>query len=210
MSTILVIRHGETPWNRTNREQGWAPVALNDRGRKQARQLGRYLGNTYSIDRIYTSDLRRSRQTIVKACESGDISPTVSYDKRLRERNLGVLQGAGPRLKKEYSSYFLPEGGTDAVTNRPENGESYDELRNRVVDWWQSILEDVQTNSGEDPTYLVGAHGGVIRVLLSHIQDINFVRAFGDIPQDNCSINKIKYVGEDMTVLTRNNTSFID
>jgi len=49
-STVLLVRHGETPWNRDGRVQGWAPVGLTEAGRERARELGAAIASTYDVD----------------------------------------------------------------------------------------------------------------------------------------------------------------
>lgn len=57
MATVLLVRHGETGWNRERRVQGWAPSGLTDRGQEQARAVGRAIGES-AVARIVASDLR--------------------------------------------------------------------------------------------------------------------------------------------------------
>ena len=90
MTTLLVVRHGETDWNAERRWQGHADVPLNDRGREQATALAEQLAGE-RIDAIYTSDLSRARVTaeIVGA----RVGVPVVVDPDLREIDVGSREG---------------------------------------------------------------------------------------------------------------------
>ena len=72
-TTVLLVRHGETTWNRERRVQGWAPSALTERGKQQARAAGRAIAEGHAVDRIVASDLRRAAET---ACSAGRAGST--------------------------------------------------------------------------------------------------------------------------------------
>ncbi|PSP97202.1 hypothetical protein BRC89_12390 [Halobacteriales archaeon QS_4_70_19] len=71
MTTVLLLRHGETTWNRQGRIQGWAPTPLTERGHEQARRAGTAIADTYDVDRVVASDLRRTRETTAEALSAG-------------------------------------------------------------------------------------------------------------------------------------------
>src|SRR5205807_6477394 len=88
MTTLLLVRHGETDWNRDGRWQGHSDTRLNERGREQARELA---GQIDGVDVIYSSDLARARETAeILAAELGI---EVHVDQRLRERGFGAWEG---------------------------------------------------------------------------------------------------------------------
>jgi broad specificity phosphatase PhoE len=70
MTTLLLVRHGETDWNRDGRWQGGSDTELNDLGREQARALAGELNG--GIDVVYSSDLARARETAEIVCASAD------------------------------------------------------------------------------------------------------------------------------------------
>jgi broad specificity phosphatase PhoE len=90
VTTLLLVRHGETDWNAERRWQGHADVPLNERGRDQARALAESLAGE-RIDAIFTSDLSRARETadIVAA----RLHVPVAVDPDLREIDVGPLEG---------------------------------------------------------------------------------------------------------------------
>lgn len=75
---LLLVRHGETTWNRDGVIQGWADSSLTDRGRRQARAVGRRLAGE-GVDRLVASDLQRARETAAVLGEAGvDAAPTLA------------------------------------------------------------------------------------------------------------------------------------
>ncbi len=87
---LIVIRHGETAWNRERRLQGQLDIPLNDTGRAQACALAEALAGE-PIDAVYTSDLGRAMQTAAPLAET--LGLQVRAEPRLRERCYGDLEG---------------------------------------------------------------------------------------------------------------------
>lgn len=104
---LIVVRHGETPWNREKRMQGTTDTPLSDVGQAQARALGRRLaGREFAA--LYASDLSRARDTASIIAEHTGRQLVV--DSRLRERRFGVFEGltAGEireRFPEEYARF---------------------------------------------------------------------------------------------------------
>lgn len=232
MATLVLLRHGETDWNRDRLVQGWAPVALNERGREQARAAGTYLAESYDIDQVIASDLRRTRETAALVGQSG-VEPSPVFDRDWRERGFGVFQGLGyESVFGEHPEYDVASGNADALEARPENGESLLDLRDRVLRGWRSVLERVgnqtdEQSSGDrtaidddvDETVLVVTHGGPIYVLLAHVEGISLPEMFDREHQANCAINEIRVDRTDsndadldsdspVEIVTRNDTSY--
>src|SRR5437762_5332003 len=89
MTTLLLVRHGETDWNRDGRWQGGSDTSLNDVGREQARALADQLDG--DIAAVYSSDLARARETAEIVAAKLDLA--VQIDPRLRERGFGSWEG---------------------------------------------------------------------------------------------------------------------
>jgi 2,3-bisphosphoglycerate-dependent phosphoglycerate mutase len=208
MATILLVRHGETEWNRTRRIQGWAPVPLNDRGREQARAVGEHLTSAYEIDRVVCSDLQRTRETASLIGEAG-LGVDPSYDRNWRERDLGVLQGLPyDEAFEDNPEYDVTNGDTDRPGSKPENGESMLDLRDRVLTGWKSVSEPSRTGETGDDTTLVVTHGGPIYALLGHIGEGDFATASNRAHQENCSVNEIDLADGEATIIRENDTSY--
>ena len=200
-TAVVLVRHGETDWNRDNRMQGWAPSTLTDRGREQARALGDHLAERYEFDRLVASDLRRTRETTALLQEAG-VAPDPTFDRAWRERDFGVYQGLTKDELFERYPQFAATTGVSAVSEVPENGESLLSARQRVLDGWQRLREDA---TGE--TVLVVTHGGPIYLLLGHLRGQDILTAVTDHSQHNCAINETR-VGErgDADVVRHNET----
>jgi broad specificity phosphatase PhoE len=102
VTTLLIVRHGETDWNAERRWQGHADVPLNERGREQARVLADEL-TSHRIDAIYTSDLSRARETA--DIVSARLGVPVVVDPALREIDVGPLEGLTAEEAKAFEGW---------------------------------------------------------------------------------------------------------
>ena len=94
MTSLIIIRHGKSVWNASNRFTGWTDVDLSEKGIGEAEEAGRQLSDV-RIDVVHTSDLIRAQRTadiVMQYNEVSDDVPT-KYDWRLNERHYGALQG---------------------------------------------------------------------------------------------------------------------
>ena len=208
MTTVVLLRHGQTEWNRTRRIQGWAASSLNDRGREQARVAGQYLADAYTFDRFLSSDLRRTRETTALVREQGSF-PAPEFASGWRERSFGALQGLDyDRVFTEYPEFDAAANGVMALEATPTRGESMVDAYERVV----GAFDDLLAATGPDETVLVVTHGGPIYVLLAYVRGQTLPEAFGAEHQENCAVNEIHHdhdTGE-TTVVSENDTSYRD
>ena len=207
MATLVVVRHGETMWNREQRVQGWAPVALTDTGRRQADSLAAAIADQYAVDRLLSSDLRRTLETARPLGRAVDCEPTP--DRRWRERDFGVLQGLSyGELFLGYPEFTLTEVGYTAADARPEGGESLIEQRDRILDAVTGLVDDMDS----DETVVVVTHGGPLYLILGWIKDIDIVATIMGQEQGNCAINEIEVdtASGSLTVHRENDTRHVD
>jgi len=185
MTTVLLLRHGQTEWNRTGRLQGWVASPLNDRGRAQARAAGRHLAN---VDRLAASDLRRTRETTACLRDEGDF-PEPEFTRGWRERSFGDLQG----LRYDQVFGAFPEhdaaNGVLALQATPPRGESMVEAHERVLAAWERLLE----TSAPDDTVLVVTHGGPIYGLLAHARGQDLSTGLTSFHHDNCGLTELDH-----------------
>jgi probable phosphoglycerate mutase len=201
MTTVLLVRHGETTWNRDRRVQGWAPTGLTERGREQARTVGHHVAAEYDVDAVRASDLRRTRETARLLARVVGVEPT--FDRAWRERDFGVYQGLDyEALFERHPEFAVGESGYRAVEATPEGGESLLDLRERVLDGWERLLDD----AGPDETLLVVSHGGPLYVLLGHLKGLDLVAAL-EQTQDNCAVNEVRLERGEPTVVVENDTA---
>src|SRR6476646_4377417 len=95
MHKLVLLRHGESTWNRENRFTGWTDVDLSEKGREEAKEAARLLREGgYAFDVAFTSVLKRAIRTLLIALDELDLLwIPVTKDWRLNERHYGALQG---------------------------------------------------------------------------------------------------------------------
>jgi 2,3-bisphosphoglycerate-dependent phosphoglycerate mutase len=95
MKKIVLLRHGESAWNKENRFTGWTDVDLTDKGRAEAKQAGQLLKEAgFAFDVAYTSVLKRAIRTLWSVLDEMDrMWIPVQHSWRLNERHYGALQG---------------------------------------------------------------------------------------------------------------------
>lgn len=151
-TTIVLVRHGETDWNRDHRVQGHTDVPLNEEGRRQARALSGLLDG-HVFDAVYSSDLSRALETATILAEPRLLA--VRTLESLREKNFGTWEGLTDVDVHERFGDPGPGGWGDA--------ETADEMAARTVGVLLGIGDD---HGGE--TVLVITHGGPMRAALRH------------------------------------------
>jgi broad specificity phosphatase PhoE len=154
-TTILLARHGESDWNRSKRWQGFTDRPLTEVGRQQAAVLAERLEDT-ELDAVYSSDLRRARETAEVVARSKGLPVETTPD--LREVDVGSWSG----LTRAEAEARHPEGYARWLQGAEgwEDGETYGQLGERVVRSLQRIAKE---HDGE--RVLVVAHGGTIRAV---------------------------------------------
>jgi broad specificity phosphatase PhoE len=155
VTTILLARHGESDWNRSQRWQGFADRPLTELGRRQAAELAARLEET-ELDTIYSSDLQRARETAEVVARSKGLEVHATPD--LREVDVGSWSG----LTRAEAEAQFPEGYIRWLRGGEgwEDGETYEQMSERVVAAVQRIAA-----LHDDGRVLVVAHGGSIRAV---------------------------------------------
>ncbi|MFD1428440.1 putative phosphoglycerate mutase/uncharacterized phosphatase [Kroppenstedtia sanguinis] len=159
-TTIYLIRHGETQWNRERRIQGHRDIPLSEVGLEQARRLGKHLRGIH-FHGVYASDLQRAVQTAEQVAAGRNMS--VHTLPSLRERHLGEWEGLSfESLKERYPvdwQRVWNQGGEYGV-------ESTESIRVRVR---KALDEICREHPGE--RVAVVSHGGSINTMLESISD---------------------------------------
>lgn len=179
MTTLLLVRHGETDWNRDGRWQGGSDTSLNDVGREQARSLADELDG--NIDVLYSSDLTRARETAEIIARK--LGLEVRVDARLRERGFGSWEGlTTPEIEERFAdSHRRWRAGEGAGA---DDAETFEDFSARVNDF---LADVVRLHPGEE--VLVISHGGSIRVIQALAAGLDYVRDHGLIPAvPNCAV----------------------
>ena len=181
-TTLVLVRHGETDWNRENRFQGHADPPLNDAGRGQARQLAVDLRDE-ALTAAYTSPLRRAHETA--AILVSELGLEAIPDVALKEVDVGSWSGltrdeVESRFPVGYARWLEYGHGWD-------DGESYDELGERVVSGLLRIAVE-----HPDAHVLAVTHGGPIRSALAAADGVAFDEARRSIHViGNCAVVRL-------------------
>ncbi|MEX0999013.1 MAG: histidine phosphatase family protein [Thermodesulfobacteriota bacterium] len=179
---LILIRHGETDWNRIGRCQGVADIVLNENGKKQARELAHSLRD-HNIKAIYSSDLKRARETAQHIAEHHNI--TVQLEPGLQEMNQGDLEGLSfPDIRDRYAE-VLKQWRESPETLRLPSGESLVEVQNRA---WRVFEKVHDKHLGE--TVVVVSHNLTIITLLCKITGVG-LKGFRDFHIEATSKNII-------------------
>ena len=156
---ILLVRHGETEWNRERRNQGRFDSPLTEWGIRQAHAIGRLIGTLpdAAAARIVASPMGRARRTAEIICEHLDPAPELGLDDRLRELSIGSWDGLTySEIAVRAPGIFDGEGRSEWCFRSPD-GERYEGFAARVADWLSEPVDAALT--------IVVTHGMVSRVL---------------------------------------------
>lgn len=178
---IVLIRHGETAWNRETRFRGRADLPLDDFGVRQAEATGRYLVARWPVDAVYASPLQRAKQT--GAAIAGAHGLAVQPFHGLLDIDFGEWQGHSPEeIEQRYPK--LRRAWLEAPHSvRFPGGESLDDVRERVV----AGLDEIVARHRKETVALVG-HTVVNRVLLCAVLGLTNEHFFR-LRQDTCAVN---------------------
>lgn len=197
MYTLVLIRHGESVWNKENRFTGWKDVPLSDRGHDEAEAAGQLLlDEGFNFDIAYTSVLKRAIRTLWHVMEEMDLMwiPVIRSWK-LNERHYGALQGLNKAETAAQHgedqvliwrrSYDVPPPALERTDKRwPGHDRRYADLPrdeiptteclkdtvDRVVPYWeQEIAPKVKAGK----RVLIAAHGNSLRALVKHLDGMS-------------------------------------
>src|SRR5215468_865906 len=197
MKTIVLLRHGESTWNKENRFTGWTDVDLSPKGVEEARAAGRQmLADGYRFDVAYTSVLKRAIRTLWLAMEEMDLQWIPDYKTwRLNERHYGALQGLNKQetvekhgedqVKIWRRSYDIrPPALSPDDPRAPRFDPRYASLKpnelplteclkdtvDRVLPYWNETIAPA-VRSGKRA--LIASHGNSIRALVKYLDKIS-------------------------------------
>jgi broad specificity phosphatase PhoE len=169
---LLIVRHGETDYNKTKRVQGTQQIPLNERGKNQALQVAKSL-RQFKITHIYCSGLVRARET-AEIINSSFSLPIVK-DNRLNERNWGNWESKKRDEILKPGENFENIWSEENLDANPHQGETTRELMKRCVDFLHWIIE----NHADSDVILVVTHAGpmrMIRGIIKGLQDEEYLR----------------------------------
>jgi 2,3-bisphosphoglycerate-dependent phosphoglycerate mutase len=196
MKKIVLLRHGESLWNKENRFTGWTDIDLSDLGREEARVAGRLMREAgFKFDVAYTSMLRRAIRTCWIALDEMDLMwLPVEHHWRLNERHYGALQGLNkaetaakfgesqvmqwrrafdvppPALTRDDPRAQASDGRYQELTTKGlPLTECLRDTVSRVVPYWEKIIAP-QVKAGK--SVVIVAHGNSLRALIKYLDRI--------------------------------------
>jgi 2,3-bisphosphoglycerate-dependent phosphoglycerate mutase len=171
-NVLVLVRHGESEWNKLNLFTGWRDPDLSEKGITEAKVAGRRLrAEGLNFDVAFTSDLKRAQHTLsLILAELGQPDLAITRDQRLNERDYGELSGLNKdEARKKWGdkqvqiwrrSYDVP----------PPGGESLKDTAARVLPYYRSNIAPVMA-SGRN--VLVVAHGNSLRALIMQLEGLS-------------------------------------
>jgi 2,3-bisphosphoglycerate-dependent phosphoglycerate mutase len=203
MTNLVLLRHGESIWNKENRFTGWTDVDLSEKGVQEAKQAGKVLKKEgYSFDVAFTSVLKRAIRTLwIVQDEMNLMWLPVNISWRLNERHYGALQGLNKaeiaakygeeQVLKWRRSYNIRPPELEKTDERsPGNDPRYKDLDNkdiplteclkdtvkRFLPYWHEVIVPT-IRSGK--RVIISAHGNSIRALVKYVDDVSDVDIVG-------------------------------
>jgi 2,3-bisphosphoglycerate-dependent phosphoglycerate mutase len=196
MLRLVLLRHGESAWNRENRFTGWTDVDLTEKGRDEAREAGRLMtAEKFEFDLAYTSVLKRAIRTLWITLDEMDLMWIPVYRSwRLNERHYGALQGLNKaetaarhgdeQVKIWRRSYDIPPPTlTPDDPRHPSHDRRYGDLSPaelplteslkdtvaRFLPYWhETIAPDIRSGR----KVLITAHGNSLRALVKYLDNV--------------------------------------
>ena len=172
MKNILLIRHGQSEWNKLNLFTGFKNIELSEQGIEEANNAGQNFKNLdIKFNIVFTSELKRAQETakiILQNLDQWDFlnnEGKIISNINLNERDYGDLTGLN---KKETAEKFGEEQvhkWRRGYSDQPPNGESLEDVVRRVKKYFEEVIQPA-IQSNENDNILIAAHGNSLRALL--------------------------------------------
>jgi len=193
MTELILIRHGETDWNRELRFQGQVDVPLNATGHEQARRLAQRLAGE-QVNHLYASDLIRTQQTAEPVAKQLTLQGVAEAG--LREQNFGLVDGMRvDDIKAQHPSAWDRWTQFDADYAFDGGAESTRQFHARVM---EAVRRLVAAHQGQ--TLMLVTHGGVLDMIYrtARALDLSGPRQ-SDIP--NAGLSRVRFNGDAIDIL---------
>jgi len=197
MSKLVIIRHGQSEWNKANIFTGWVDVDLTEDGVAEAKRAGELL-KEFKFDKAYSSTLKRANRTLDIILETiGQTNIPVTRSEKLNERMYGDLQGKNKDQAREEFGEDQVHIWRRSFDVPPPGGESLKDTLERVTPYFENVIEP-ELRNGKD--IIIAAHGNSLRSLIMKLENIapeNIVSV--EIPT---GVPKVYELDSDLNVIT--------
>ena len=169
MAKLILVRHGESEWNKLGKWTGWTDVGLTEQGREEGRRAAEAIRHI-PINKVFTSLLKRAQQTYDEIRASLAIKVEAVAHQALNERHYGIYTGKHKwELKKEIGEEEFKKIRRGWETDIPE-GESLKDVYKRTIPYFQEVILP-ELLSGDN--VLISAHGNSLRALVKYLENIS-------------------------------------
>ena len=172
MSTLILIRHGQSQWNAENRFTGWVDTPLSELGAKEAQRAGERLASQgVRVDRAYTSTLRRAVATgriVLDALGQSDLEQIQAW--QLNERFYGALTGRDKAQTAEEFGEEQVRVWRRSYDIPPPGGESLADTGRRALPYFSG---EIIPATNQFDTVLLAAHGNSLRAIIKDLEGIS-------------------------------------
>lgn len=171
-NVLVLVRHGQSEWNKLNLFTGWRDVGLTEQGVAEAIRAGRLLkASNMTFDIAYTSALSRAQRTLdLMLAELGQVGLETVRDQALNERDYGDLSGLNKDEAKKRWGDEQVHKWRRSYDVQPPGGESLKDTAARVLPFYKArIWPDVAAGKN----VIVAAHGNSIRALIMHLEQLS-------------------------------------
>jgi len=198
MTCIILVRHGQTEWNREERFRGLADVPLNETGLAQAEATGRRIAAAWHVSAVYSSPLSRALKTAEAIAHHFNLP--VQAHPLLADINYGEWQGLSPKeVKVKWPAILDTWYHSPGMAEIP-GGESLNSVRARGL---STARELADIHPGQ--TLVLVGHTVINRAILLAVLGLGTHR-FWHIGQDTCAINVFETLGHDFILKSLNDT----
>lgn len=193
---LVLLRHGESIWNKENKFTGWTDVELTENGKNEAHKAGLLLKEKgFTFDIAFTSVLKRANDTLDIVLKEMNLNIPVYYSYKLNERHYGALQGLNKdETRKKYGEEQVHLWRRSATVRPPAldiNDERYPgndikyrgldkkdlpltecllDTMKRTVEYYES---DIKEELLQDKNVLIVAHGNSLRSIIKYLENIS-------------------------------------
>ncbi len=186
MTTVLLVRHGESQANRRNAFAGHIDIDLEEKGILQAEKTAEYIAGNYKVDKVYASDLIRAKKTGQIIANAVGLS--VETDPALREIRAGKWENVSFDMLEKNFSEDWHVWCTDPGQSRCTGGESVAELGERIM---AAVTRIAEANEGK--TIVIATHATPIRSMQCLVETGNIVDIIKCPWVSNASVSEFSY-----------------
>lgn len=169
MAHLILVRHGQSEWNKLGKWTGYVDVDLTEKGKEEAHAAGQAIRGI-DIHRVFTSALKRAQQTYEAMKETLGLGHAPVVHPALNERHYGIYTGKNKwEMQKEVGDEEFHRIRRSWDYKLPD-GETLKDVHDRVVPYYsENILPEISAGNN----VLIVAHGNSLRALVKHIENIS-------------------------------------